>query len=166
MARVVTMAQQKGGAGKTTVLAQLAAAWSGRGARVTLIDLDPQRSLTRWAELRADPTLTLTESKDWRAGVDIVWATRAVIEMCAREGARMRVLLNRMPSRGGPVAETEAALAEAGGVPLRARLGNRVAFATAFLTGRAAAETAPRSRAAEEVAALVEEIDAELAATA
>ena len=53
MAFVITVAQQKGGAGKTTLAANLAAAWAV-GLRVALLDIDPQRSLSRWHALRED----------------------------------------------------------------------------------------------------------------
>ena len=76
MGHVITFAQQKGGAGKTTVLAHLAAAWAEAGRTVALVDLDPQQSLTRWAKLRADPAIALVESKDYRAGSDIKAAKR------------------------------------------------------------------------------------------
>ena len=76
MGSVITFAQQKGGAGKTTVLAHLAAAWAAAGRRVALIDLDGQRSLTRWAGLRADPDIVLIESRDYRAGGDMKTARR------------------------------------------------------------------------------------------
>ena len=49
---VITIAQRKGGAGKTTLAAQLATAWLRRGARVALLDIDPQASLAAWVELR------------------------------------------------------------------------------------------------------------------
>jgi chromosome partitioning protein len=49
---VVTIAQRKGGAGKTTLAAQLATAWLRQGARVALLDIDPQASLAAWVELR------------------------------------------------------------------------------------------------------------------
>ena len=77
MGHTITFAQQKGGAGKTTVLAQLSAAWSADGKTVAVIDLDPQRSLTRWVQLRDDPHLDLIESKDYRAGSDIKAAARS-----------------------------------------------------------------------------------------
>lgn len=48
MAFVVAVAQQKGGAGKSTVAANLAAALGAGGARVALLDTDPQQSLARW----------------------------------------------------------------------------------------------------------------------
>ncbi len=51
-AKVVTIGQQKGGAGKTTLAAQLAVAWRDQGARVVLLDVDPQGSLTAWYEAR------------------------------------------------------------------------------------------------------------------
>lgn len=53
MAVVVAIAQRKGGAGKSTLVANLGAAAAGTGQRVALLDTDPQQSLARWAELRA-----------------------------------------------------------------------------------------------------------------
>ena len=97
MGHVITFAQQKGGAGKTTVVAHLAAAWSEAGRRVALIDLDPQQSLTRWAKLRADPDIVLIESKDYRAGGDIKAARRGhdfVLVDCP--GAASSLLENAM----------------------------------------------------------------------
>ena len=51
-ARIITIAQQKGGAGKTTLAAQLAMVWSLQGRRLALLDIDPQGSLAAWAKLR------------------------------------------------------------------------------------------------------------------
>src|SRR3954470_16737792 len=52
--RIYTVAQQKGGAGKTTLAAHLAIAWSEAGLRVAVVDIDPQGSLTRWFQTRKD----------------------------------------------------------------------------------------------------------------
>jgi chromosome partitioning protein len=49
---VITIAQRKGGAGKTTLAAQLAVAWARQGVRVAVLDIDPQGSLAAWVELR------------------------------------------------------------------------------------------------------------------
>jgi chromosome partitioning protein len=51
-ARVITIAQQKGGAGKTTLAAQLAVVWALQDRRLAVLDIDPQGSLAAWAELR------------------------------------------------------------------------------------------------------------------
>lgn len=53
-ARVLTIAQQKGGAGKTTLAAHLAVAWSLAGHRVAVVDIDPQASLTQWDRMRGE----------------------------------------------------------------------------------------------------------------
>ena len=49
---VITIAQQKGGAGKTTLAIHLALAWAQAGRRVAVIDIDPQASLSTWFRLR------------------------------------------------------------------------------------------------------------------
>jgi len=71
---VITIAQQKGGAGKTTLAAQLAAALAGGGARVALLDIDPQKSLSAWHARRKDRIaaaaagIDLEESAGWKLG--------------------------------------------------------------------------------------------------
>jgi chromosome partitioning protein len=49
---IVTIAQQKGGAGKTTLAIHLALAWAAGGKRVAIVDIDPQASLSTWFRLR------------------------------------------------------------------------------------------------------------------
>jgi len=51
---VITLASRKGGAGKSTLTAQLAAQAHAAGKRVTVIDADPQGSLSLWHSLRKD----------------------------------------------------------------------------------------------------------------
>lgn len=52
--KVLTIAQQKGGAGKTTLAAQLAVGWAVRGLKVAALDIDPQGSLVKWHEVRLE----------------------------------------------------------------------------------------------------------------
>lgn len=70
-AKIITVAQQKGGAGKTTVVAQLATVFAAQKKNVALVDIDPQASLTSWfAErkrtLGEDNKLLLTSVGGWR----------------------------------------------------------------------------------------------------
>src|SRR5215470_13529250 len=51
---VITLASRKGGAGKSTLTAHLAACAHAAGRRCLLVDADPQGSLTLWQSLRAD----------------------------------------------------------------------------------------------------------------
>ncbi len=50
--KVIVIAQQKGGAGKTTLAIQLAVAWQQAGKQVAMLDVDPQGSLAAWRALR------------------------------------------------------------------------------------------------------------------
>jgi chromosome partitioning protein len=65
---VWTVANQKGGVGKTTTTISLADALLNRGQRVLLIDLDPQGSLTSYLQL--EPDLTENTSYDFFGNVD------------------------------------------------------------------------------------------------
>ena len=73
---VVTVAQQKGGAGKTTLVIQLATAFRAGGVRVALVDIDPQASLSGWMRRREHrpepaPDLRLSMVGGWRLGVEV-----------------------------------------------------------------------------------------------
>jgi chromosome partitioning protein len=53
---VVALANEKGGVGKTTLAINLAIAGQRRGLVASLLDLDPQKSAERFADLRAELT--------------------------------------------------------------------------------------------------------------
>lgn len=69
--KVITIAQHKGGAGKTTLSAQLAAALGLTDAKVLIIDVDPQGSLTEWHKVRSQTLgrknkITLFQTQGWK----------------------------------------------------------------------------------------------------
>ena len=205
-ATVITIAQQKGGAGKTTLAAHLAIAWAGRGRSVVLIDIDPQGSLAGWHELRAERLgagrtgLDFAAITGWRTAAEVerrardheivvidspphaetearlairaadlvvipvqpspmdVWATKPTLDLAAQEKVKVLLVLNRVPPRANLTETMLAKLAALGGTVADARVGNRVALATALADGLGISEAAPSSRAAEEIAAVAAEI--------
>ncbi|MCS7269365.1 MAG: ParA family partition ATPase [Geminicoccaceae bacterium] len=75
-ARIVTVAQQKGGAGKTTLVVQLATACAARGFGVAIVDIDPQATLAHWMRLREQGARGVRELRfsmvgGWRLGVEL-----------------------------------------------------------------------------------------------
>ena len=74
---VVSIAQQKGGAGKTTLAIQLGIAWLTEGRRVAMLDVDPQASLFSWFNLRRrrlgddDSGLMVQGLSGWRLGSEL-----------------------------------------------------------------------------------------------
>ncbi|HUZ73622.1 MAG TPA: ParA family partition ATPase [Stellaceae bacterium] len=99
---IITIAQQKGGAGKTTLAAHLALAWAVTGRRVAVVDIDPQGSLHQWFRLRRE------RRGDAGGDIDVVaitgWRVSAEVE---RQARHHDVVLVDSP----PHAATEARLA-------------------------------------------------------
>jgi chromosome partitioning protein len=77
-ASVITIAQQKGGAGKTTIAAHLAVALMQKRNKVAIIDIDPQGSLTEWHRIRAEKFgeeytgLYFSSTAGWRINSEIM----------------------------------------------------------------------------------------------
>lgn len=103
---IITIAQQKGGAGKTTLAVQLAVALAHSGRRVVAIDIDPQMSLSTWFGMRAEMhgdiaykgsgALEIVQVTGWRAASEI-----------ERQAKNNDVVIVDSP----PHAETEARIA-------------------------------------------------------
>ena len=71
MARVLAIANQKGGVAKTTTAAALAAAFVERGRRVLLVDLDSQACLTFALGVDADEVEDGAGSSDVMLGTPV-----------------------------------------------------------------------------------------------
>ena len=52
MGKIIALANQKGGSGKTTLSANLAVLWANSGYKVAVVDADAQQSLTYWLKAR------------------------------------------------------------------------------------------------------------------
>lgn len=96
----IALIGQKGGSGKTTVATALAVRAARDGKSVALIDLDPQGTATKWAELRGQETPAvvscqifmlqkmLDKAKEGGAHVAII-DTPGKIEQAALEAAKV-----------------------------------------------------------------------------
>ncbi len=204
MAVVITVAQQKGGTGKTTLAANIAAAFAPE-RRVGLLDIDPQKSLSRWhslrrARLRQAAALAFSDISGWRLPAELerlkrdhdlvvidsppqldtdarvavraadlvlvpiqpsmpdIWAAEGTLRLAADERRPAHLMFNRTP----PTSKLRDAITAdlgARNLPLlRSALGNRAGFAHAFAAGLGVTEAAPRSTAAEELRALLAEL--------
>ncbi len=76
--------KRKGGVGATTLAVHLAVASERRGAAACIVDLDPQRSATVWADARQQLTPPV-------AGVD-VGQLGAVLEAAREDGVALAIL--------------------------------------------------------------------------
>ena len=52
MGKIISLSNQKGGSGKTTLAANLCVLWANSGYKVAVIDADTQKSLTYWHDAR------------------------------------------------------------------------------------------------------------------
>ena len=74
-AKILAVAQQKGGAGKTTIAVQLGVWWACQGRKVALLDVDPQGSMKAWHGLRSeaglDGSLSVSDVAGWKLSSEI-----------------------------------------------------------------------------------------------
>lgn len=65
MTNTIAVANQAGGAGKTTTALGLAGAYTNQGKDTLLIDLDPFLNQSQWADEEAIVQTTLGTSEEW-----------------------------------------------------------------------------------------------------
>lgn len=72
MVAIISVSQQKGGVGKTTIVTNLAVVWQNLGKKVLIIDADPQATTSIWFSLRKDKyNLNLVQQRGWKVTSEI-----------------------------------------------------------------------------------------------
>jgi chromosome partitioning protein len=107
--RTIAFVTQKGGAGKSTLVASLAVAASEAGERVVILDMDPQMSLVKWAKVRGKSEIAVEAAAPGKlkpvlaalekAGVTLVVLDTPAGETPASEAAIRHADLTIVPSR-------------------------------------------------------------------
>src|SRR6266545_4591343 len=175
--KIVAIAGQKGGVGKTTIAVALAAEAVARGLKVLLVDADTQRSARQWGDAaiaagNPAPTIiemTATMAQPGQLPALVGQYDLTVIDCPGRhdatQGAALMladvVILPCGPSSvdGWALASSARDDLAATGLPvLRALLHDRVAYQESLGFGRGIAQHAPRDAAAAEIKALFAEV--------
>ena len=163
MGKVITIAQQKGGSGKTTLAVNLAVAWARSGARVALLDTDPQGSLGRWFMTRRAvqglPEMEFSTASAWGVSYECEKLRRVadyvIIDTPPKADADLRPALREADLVLVPVASSHLDLWATEGVLDLARREGRPAVVV-FNRAR------PGTRLGAEVAAAAQDIGAEV----
>lgn len=116
---IVACANHKGGVGKTTTVANLAAAWAAAGRRVLAVDFDPQGSL------------------GISMGIDVDALSLTVYDVLGEEGAALMATITRTSVPGFDLAPANLDLASAE-VELMSEVGHERFLADAIEPVRAA----------------------------
>ncbi len=99
--RTILVLNSKGGAGKTTMATNLAAAYAIEGRKVALVDYDPQASAMDWLAARPAERAPISGVEGWRPGARVPRGTEVVV-MDAPAGTHGRAL-NEMLRRAQSV---------------------------------------------------------------
>ena len=107
--RTVAMVTQKGGSGKSTLSACLAVAAQEAGERVFLIDMDPQKSLTKWCHRRGDKNLP----------VEVVSAAKLPDAIAALEKSKVTLVIIDTPASETPASDAAMKVSDLCIIPAR-----------------------------------------------
>ena len=114
LAKIITVAQQKGGAGKTTMTAHLAAYWAQGNKRVAVVDIDPQGSLGSWYKVR-EATFGADETDMYYVAIS-GWRVRNELEKLSQQ---YDVILIDSPPHADAEARTAIRAADLVVIPLQ-----------------------------------------------
>ncbi|MEM9975228.1 MAG: ParA family partition ATPase [Pseudomonadota bacterium] len=165
MGQVITVAQQKGGSGKTTIAANLAVGFARDGKSVALLDTDPQGSLGRWFMTRREAgheDLEFSTSSAWGVSYECDKLRKnfdyVIVDTPPKVDADLRPALRESDLVIVPVAASQVDVWATEGVLDLAR---REKCAVMVVLNRAKAGT----RVLDDVHAALAEIEADQAAT-
>ncbi len=164
--KVITIAQQKGGSGKTTLAVNLGVLLARKGAKVAFLDTDPQGSLGRWFMTRHESGraegMELSTASAWGVGYEVGklrdMADFVIIDTPPKADSDLRPALRAADLVVVPVATSHVDLWATDGVLDLARREGREVL---VVLNRAR----PGTRLGSEIEAAAQELEARLAQT-
>lgn len=164
--KVITIAQQKGGSGKTTLAVNLGVMLARKGATVAFLDTDPQGSLGRWFMTRHEAGraegMELSTASAWGVGYEVGklrdMADFVIIDTPPKADSDLRPALRAADLVVVPVATSHVDLWATDGVLDLARREGREVL---VVLNRAR----PGTRLGAEIAEAAQQLEAHLAAT-
>jgi chromosome partitioning protein len=112
-AKIISVVNQKGGSGKTTLSMQLAGALARRGSKVLVVDADPQGTATRWAASADD-------EKPFPASVVGLSAASTKVHREVKKfvGDYQYIIIDCPPAADSPVPQSALLIADLALVPV------------------------------------------------
>lgn len=111
--KAVLVTSRKGGCGKSTLTANLAVGLQSLGKKTAILDLDPQKSLKFWSQLRGDapPPVHAVSNSDWLLeaqeledeGIDVLLIDSPPIDKPWIRRLMLQVELILIPTRPTPL---------------------------------------------------------------
>ncbi|MDX8397878.1 MAG: ParA family protein [Mariprofundaceae bacterium] len=108
--KIITLMNQKGGVGKTTLALSLAARWHLMGFSVSIVDADPQRSVVFWKQQQAEQSRL--------AGID-VYAVKLPAEIRKSQNLKSDFVILDTPGTDQMIVRAAVSISDALLIPVQ-----------------------------------------------
>ena len=159
LSKVITISQQKGGSGKTTLAVHLALAFiKYHNLKVAIIDTPPKIESDARPSIEAADLVIIPMAA---SHVDF-WATGAIVEIAKKANKKILIQINRSSQRSKLITKTNEFIKSLDLSATKTIIGNRQIFASSMGEGKTAVEKQKKSSAIEEIKQLSEQILSEV----
>jgi chromosome partitioning protein len=168
---IISIVNQKGGVGKTTLAANLGGMIQAAGKKLLLVDTDPQGSLVQWRSVNPKSLVRVQISRLVIVPVSPspldIWAANDTVDLIRKimiktKGITARLLVYRKIQGTRIGAEAREALKAYPFKIYKTEITQKIAAVEAMISGQTLTEFSPNSKSAAEFKALADEILSDL----